>query len=175
MARRRPSTRRSALDAALRGSIDVDGAPYTGLGHFAFAFVNPTDQIVWSHSVDLQPPVGVPDAYFSLGVTNGVYSVDLGLSGNPIPPDLFAKNSDLRLRIWFGTPSLPVRVLSPDSMLTSVPYARYSAFARYASQATNATLAKSAESVGSCRQPGHRCAVRRQSLPQCDLLLMPPS
>ena len=101
-----------------QGRVSVGGTNFDGTGRFKFALVNNgASQTYWSNGVNT----------VSLTVTKGLYSVLLGDTGIAnmtyvIPAAVFS-NSDVRLRVWFGTSVPTIQQLSPDQRIGAVGYA----------------------------------------------------
>jgi len=83
-------------------------------------------QTYWINATDTNPADGEPDAYVSLPVTKGLYSVLLGDTTRAnmaaISPTVFS-NPDVRLRVWFNDGTLGFQQLSPDARIASSGYA----------------------------------------------------
>lgn len=113
---------------AYQGRVDVSGVGFSGTGHFRFALVNGTGtQTLWSHD-GTSVSGAAPAIPVDLPVVAGLYSVRLGdtnVAGIKVPlaSDLFAQNSDVRLRVWFDDGTHGLQQLSPDARLSSVGYA----------------------------------------------------
>ncbi len=110
-----------------QGRVAVGSLPFTGSGQFRFALIDQTDgSSLWSNDgtsiAGSQPVNAVP-----LPVTNGLFSVLLGdvtqLNMGSLPADLFATHGNVRLRVWFNDGVNSSIQLTPDTRLTSAPYA----------------------------------------------------
>lgn len=110
-----------------QGRVVIAGTNFNSppAGQFKFALVQgagPT--LLWKN--DGSAGNTEPAAFVALPVVNGLYSVLLGDTAAPtnmvaIPNSVFA-NSDVRLRVWFGTGGA-FQQLSPDQRIVSVGYA----------------------------------------------------
>ncbi|MCC7377403.1 MAG: tail fiber domain-containing protein [Verrucomicrobiales bacterium] len=111
-----------------QGRVDVSGAAFSGTGHFRFALVDGTNnQTLWSHD-GTSVSGAAPTTPVDLPVVAGLYSVRLGDTNvvgitAPLASDLFAQNSDVRLRVWFDDGTHGLQQLSPDARLSSVGFA----------------------------------------------------
>ncbi len=111
-----------------QGVVAVDGVKYTGSGLFKFAIIDPeTGNNVWTHDGSKTMPPDQsdePTGFVELTVTDGVYSVALGKTPAmiAISPELFV-DATLALRVWFNDGTHGWQQLSPDQLLSSVPYA----------------------------------------------------
>lgn len=103
-----------------QGRIAVSGINFDGIGHFKFALVDTAGaETFWSNDAS---PDGEPESAVPVVVTNGHYATLLGAS-NPLSAEIFAGNSDLRLRVWFSPDGSSFSLLVPDRRLTPTPYA----------------------------------------------------
>lgn len=108
-----------------QGQVSVDGHPFNGPGYFKFAIVDPPGTTsYWSNdgtsTAGSQPTHAVP-----LPVANGLFNVrlgDAGLTMPPLTPAVFSNPVRL-LRVWFSSNNTTFTQLTPDSPITSVPYA----------------------------------------------------
>ncbi len=68
-----------------------------------------------------------PDGWVELPVNRGLYSILLGDSAVPgmgkMDAGIFAKNADLRLRVWFSADRSAFTLLTPDQRIAAVGYA----------------------------------------------------
>ncbi len=119
----------SAVPAAInhQGVVTVAGVRFSGNGSFRFALVNPDDgNNVWTNDGSHVGTSDAPTAAVSLSAVDGVYSVPLGDTGlanmTAVSSELFS-HGNLRLRVWFDDGTHGIQQLSPDHVLTSVPYA----------------------------------------------------
>lgn len=94
------------------------GKPYNGTFQFEFAIVIGSTQQAWNSGT------------VSLPVKDGIYSVILGATGQPVlNSSLFINNPDTRLRISFTDGVKGMETLSPDVQLLPVPYAVHAKYA----------------------------------------------
>ncbi len=110
-----------------QGQVVVGTTAYNGTGYFKFAIVDtPVTTSYWSNNgssvAGSEPTASVP-----LSVTQGLFTVLLGdttLSGmtQPLNASVFASTGRY-LRVWFGSSTSSFTLLSPDRLITSVPYA----------------------------------------------------
>ncbi len=111
-----------------QGTINADGTPFTGTGSFKFALVDSTGTTThWSHD-GTSANGSEPTSSISLEISGGRYAVALGDTTvlnmtEIIPIDVFADNSDVRLRLWFDDGTNGSQLLSPDHRIASVGYA----------------------------------------------------
>lgn len=110
-----------------QGRIAVGTVNFDGAGRFKFAFVNAAgDTVHWTNAPDTTPADGVPDAFVTLAVTKGLYSVLLGdttlTNMAEIPLSVFG-NTEVRLRIWFDDGTNGFQQLSPDLRIAASGYA----------------------------------------------------
>ncbi len=107
-----------------QGKISEDGVIFDGTGQFKFALVHGGETVTdWSND-GTSTNGNEPTTFVSLEVTNGNFSVGLGdisLSGMPesIPPDIFADNDDIFLRVWFSPTTSAFQQLLPDLRIAS--------------------------------------------------------
>lgn len=94
-----------------QGRVTVGGSPYTGTGYFQFAIVDSSETSHWSSGT---LTATVADGYFAFPA--------LG-STSPITAGVFV-SSDRLLRVWFSADGSTFEQLSPDTALSSVPYAQ---------------------------------------------------
>ncbi|RYD34449.1 MAG: hypothetical protein EOP86_10955 [Verrucomicrobiaceae bacterium] len=109
------------------GRIAVGTLNFDGTGFFKFALVSGDGSVThWSND-GTSTAGNAPAAAVSLPVTQGLYSVLLGdptVAGmTPLPAEVFEKNADVRLRIWFNDGVHGFELISPDQRLASAPYA----------------------------------------------------
>jgi N-acetylneuraminic acid mutarotase len=109
-----------------QGVVKVNGVPFSGIGEFRFAIVDPDSGANgWTNDGSSLYAVGVPAAGIQLPVANGLYSVRLGdesLPGMfPIPTGIFG-DDNLVLRVWFNDGANGLSQLVPDHPLTASPY-----------------------------------------------------
>jgi hypothetical protein len=113
---------------AYQGEVRVDGAPYTGDGHFKFAVVNAAGSAAYWSNDGTSSGGGEPTAAVGLVVSEGVFSVLLGdttLGGmkQALAAEVFSQ-PDRYLRVWLSTSvGGPVSRLTPDTRIAAVPYA----------------------------------------------------
>jgi len=109
-----------------QGKIKVAGKSFNGNGLFYFAIVKADGTNRWTNDGSRIGAAARPNNPVTLQVQGGVYSVRLGDNTLPsmvkIEAPVFSQ-SDLRLRVWFDDGAHGVQQLSPDSVLTSAPYA----------------------------------------------------
>ena len=108
-----------------QGRVSVDGADFTGVGHFKFAVVDQHGATLWNR-FDQSRESDEPHTSISLQVHRGVFSVMLG---DPSIPGMFAfpsetfDNPPVFLRVWFSEHDGDFVQLTPDQPITAVPYA----------------------------------------------------
>lgn len=128
-----------------QGTVQVNGAPFTGTGLFRFAIVSSGAGNLWTNDGTEIGTAGTPVAAVSLSVENGLYSVGLGDTGlanmTALPSTVF-DSPNVALRIWFDDGTNGNLQLSPDHLLTSVPYAFSS---RHADTAAESVHSQSAD------------------------------
>ena len=111
-----------------QGRIDVSGSAFDGLGRFKFAIVKRTGAVAyWTNDgtgMDTAP--FTPTDHITLTVTDGLFSVLLGdttITGMlPITASAFTYYGTA-LRVWFDDGVHGWEMLTPDTLLASVPYA----------------------------------------------------
>ncbi len=106
-----------------QGYVEVNGAPFDGTGAFRFAFVDGSENNLWTHDNTQVGTTNMPDTAKSIAVQDGVYSTALGDS-TPIPDSVFTAGPNVELRVWFDDGSNGVQELTPEQPLRSVPFAR---------------------------------------------------
>jgi hypothetical protein len=115
------------LVTSYQGRVSVAGTSFTGNGQFKFALIaKPGGASLWSNDgtsvAGSEPTAAVP-----LSVSDGLFSVLLGDATLPnmqaLPPNLFAANSDVCLRVWFDDGVNGSSQLAPDTRLASARYA----------------------------------------------------
>lgn len=114
-----------------QGVVSVNGVPFSGMGLFRFAIVDPdAPSNLWSNDGSITGAVGgIPTLAVSREVVNGVYTVILGDINDPdmpnmteeIAPSVF-NDDNVRLRIWFDDEVNGLQQLTPDHKLTTAPY-----------------------------------------------------
>ncbi len=109
-----------------QGYVEVNGAPFSGTGSFRFALVDGAGDNLWTHDNTQVGTSNMPDTARSVPVTNGVYSVPLGVA-TPIPDSVFTGSGEVLLRVWFDDGTNGVQQLTPGQPLHSAPYARVAA------------------------------------------------
>ena len=114
-----------------QGVIAVHGERFIGQGEFYFALVDELGYNLWTNDgTNVAPPSqDRPGSPVTLTVVNGVYRVRLGNTEDgptmtAIPRAVFNENDNVALRIWFDDGVNGVHQLSPDQLLTGVPYAQ---------------------------------------------------
>ena len=108
-----------------QGQVNVDGHPFNGTGRFKFAIVDPPGTTSYWSNDGTSTGGGQPTNAISLPVANGLFSLRLGDAGMSMPPllaSVFTEQARL-LRVWFSPDGTTYTLLSPDSPITSVPYA----------------------------------------------------
>ncbi|MDF1862001.1 MAG: tail fiber domain-containing protein [Verrucomicrobiales bacterium] len=108
-----------------QGRIAVDGVNFDGSGQFKFALVNAAgDNSYWSND-DSSTTGDEPGTAVMVTVSKGLYGIPLGdVPMGAIPPDVFADNADVHLRVWFSADDGDTfEQLAPDRRFASVGYA----------------------------------------------------
>ena len=110
-----------------QGRVAVSGTPFTGSGLFRFALINKADgSSLWSNDATSVAGSEPTDAV-TLVVTDGLFTVLIGdttlVNMGALPADLFATYPDVSLRVWFDDGVNGSSQLTPDTRLSSVPYA----------------------------------------------------
>ena len=109
------------------GQVAVNGQPFDGQGLFKFALVNADGNASYWSNDGTSANGSEPAAHVSIPVNGGLYSLLLGntaMSGmGSIDPQVFAQNTDAKLRVWFSDGVNGFQQLSPDRPFASVPYA----------------------------------------------------
>jgi hypothetical protein len=128
-----------------QGVVQVSGAPFTGTGQFRFAIVeNGGGTNLWTNDGTEIGTSGTPTAAVSISVTNGLYSVSLGDTSltnmTALTAGLFS-TPGVALRVWFNDGTNGNLQLSPDHLLSSVPYAFQAANAGHSTEADHAAAA----------------------------------
>ncbi|MBL9134517.1 MAG: hypothetical protein JNK85_01550 [Verrucomicrobiales bacterium] len=114
----------------LQGAVHVNSQPFSGIGQFKFALVDPTGTVTfWSHDGSSHRGLE-PVSAIALPVSEGAYTVVLGDTQLPnmseLPPTVFA-NSNVHARVWFSDGVQPFQHLPPDEALIPSAYAMMSA------------------------------------------------
>jgi len=122
-----------------QGYVEVNGEPFTGTGNFRFAIVDGNGDNVWTHDGSQLGNNAMPVTAVPRMVSEGVYSIALGMSPtDPIPASVFT-NAELKLRVWFDDGTNGVQQLTPDQPLLSVAFARAAETAASAEEAQSVT------------------------------------
>ncbi len=133
-----------------QGRVMVDGSPFDGTGHFKFAIVTSTGEILWSNDGTAGTNL-VPGSAVSLSVNEGLFSLGLGDTNLEkmdyvIPPDIFS-NPEVYLRVWFSSDGSTFEQLSTDQRILVVGYAMEAAHAEEADQAATSNHADVADAL----------------------------
>ena len=122
-----------------QGRVAVDGTNFTGTGQFKFAVYehatgNFTDPVapaqLWNNAAGATTAaLAEPATAVALPVTNGLYTAGLGdtaLANMAALPASLAPAAGKRafLRVWFNDGTNGTQLLTPDTELRSVPFAR---------------------------------------------------
>ena len=106
-----------------QGKILISGHPYSGTGFFKFAVVNKLGNTSYWSNDGTSTYGDIPTTSIQLTVTDGLFNVLLGDTGQyPLSASVFS-SGDCVLRVWFGTDPISFTQLSPDQPITSVPFA----------------------------------------------------
>lgn len=105
-----------------QGKVLVNDLPYTGSGYFKFAVANAAGTTnFWAQD---GTGSGEPAAHVTNQVINGVFSTLLGAAPMAaLPPAIFGLETNLYLRVWFGTATTNFAEMLPAQKVASVPYA----------------------------------------------------
>ncbi len=112
-----------------QGVLTVGGGNFNGTGDFKFGFIDGSTTWLWTNDgTHLGEDASIPpDAAVPIDVNRGVYSVVFGDTSIPNMVALFSSvfdGADVKLRIFFDGRRPPgEQLLSPDQVITSVPYA----------------------------------------------------
>lgn len=113
-----------------QGRLELNGALYEGAGHFKFALLDTSGDVLWVNGgsqVLGQPPVEADINALSLAVSDGFFSVLLG-GTTPIESSIFSVHDNVSLRVWFAeTPAGPFAQLPNDTRFLPAPYAHTAA------------------------------------------------
>lgn len=104
-----------------QGVLKSGGAPANGSASFKFAILDASGNTLWSNDGTSS---GEPASAVTLPVNNGIFTAPLGDTSRgfaPLPSSTFGV--DARLRVWTSAAGHGFEALSPDSVLTTVPYA----------------------------------------------------
>jgi hypothetical protein len=113
-------------------SVDEPGGGYSEIPPPVLQIAPPPEDIqtttLWTHDgSSLGLGEKEPEKGIELPVTKGLYSVLLGdpaVAGmSALDGGLFARQADLRLRVWFSTDSENFTLLTPDQRIAAVGYA----------------------------------------------------
>ncbi len=111
-----------------QGFVRVDGEPFAGTGEFKFGLYDADTALwVWTNDPDLQSGAFSipPNAFLSLSVSDGHYSVILGdtnVAGMAAISSSAFDSDQVRLRIWFNDGTNGLELLG-DERITSGAYA----------------------------------------------------
>ncbi len=111
-----------------QGKLAVNGTPFNGTAQFKFALVSADGGTTfWSYNKTGNGGTEPANPPISLGVTGGVFSVNLGdltVSNmtQSIPASIFT-NGSVCLRIWVNDGTNGSELLTPDQRITAVGYA----------------------------------------------------
>jgi hypothetical protein len=124
------------------GKIAIEDVNYEGMANFSFSLVDANGTVAWRNSSDLNQTIPVL-------VTNGRYSVLLGGQGmNPLSPELFLKNKELKLRVFFGNnDGTGLRHLLPDQVINPTPRSLVAEWAKMAQMAQSVPAASITQSM----------------------------
>lgn len=105
-----------------QGKVLVNDLPFTGSGYFKFAIANAAGTTnFWAQD---GTGAGEPVAHMTNQVFNGVFSTLLGAAPmTALPPSLFALDTSLYLRVWFGSTNTSFAEMLPAQRVASAPYA----------------------------------------------------
>jgi hypothetical protein len=105
-----------------QGKVLINDLPYTGSGYFKFALANAAGTTnFWAQDGTAS---GEPAGHVTNSVYNGVFSTVLGAAPMAaLPPAVFALNTSLYLRVWFGSTNTSFAEMLPAQKVVSVAYA----------------------------------------------------
>jgi hypothetical protein len=153
-----------------QGVVTVNGHRFNGLGDFRFALVDSdTGKNLWTNDGTNLDGTGMPADAVPIAVDRGTYSVRLGNVDLPhmtaIPTAVFSQENVV-LRIWFSDGTYGVQQLTPDYVLTSVPYAYVAANATEASHAVAADTAAHASAAETATEAAHAATADALTKPE---------
>jgi len=105
------------------GRVKVNGLMFTGQGQFKFALVSKDGEATFWTNDGLTTSTAMPTATVTVDVTDGFFSVNIGdaeLAGMAVlTKDVFARDEDMYLRVWFNDGTRGFEVLTPDRKITN--------------------------------------------------------
>jgi len=105
------------------GRVKVNGLMFSGQGQFKFALVSKDGEATFWTNDGLTTSTSMPTATVTVDVTDGFFSVNIGDAELPgmaaLTKDVFARDEDMYLRVWFNDGTRGFEMLTPDRKITN--------------------------------------------------------
>jgi hypothetical protein len=105
------------------GRVKVNGLMFSGQGQFKFALVSKDGEATFWTNDGLTTSTAMPTATVTVDVTDGFFSVNVGDAELPgmaaLTKDVFARDEDMYLRVWFNDGTRGFEMLIPDRKITN--------------------------------------------------------
>lgn len=105
------------------GRVKVNGLMFSGQGQFKFALVSKDGEATFWTNDGLTTSTAMPTATVTVDVTDGFFSVNIGDAAVPgmavLTKDVFARDEDMYLRVWFNDGARGFEMLTPDRKITN--------------------------------------------------------
>jgi hypothetical protein len=105
------------------GRVKVNGLMFSGQGQFKFALVSKDGEATFWTNDGLTTSTAMPTATVMVDVTDGFFSVNIGDAELPgmavLIKDVFARDEDMYLRVWFNDGTRGFEMLTPDRKITN--------------------------------------------------------
>jgi hypothetical protein len=105
------------------GRIKSGGLMFSGQGQFKFALVSKDGEAAFWTNDGLTTSTAMPMATVTVDVTDGFFSVNIGDAELPgmavLTKDVFARDEDMYLRVWFNDGTRGFELLTPDRKITN--------------------------------------------------------
>jgi len=105
------------------GRVKVNGLMFSGQGQFKFALVSKDGEATFWTNDGLTTSTAMPTATVTVDVSDGFFSVNIGDAELPgmavLTKDVFARDEDMYLRVWFNDGTRGFEMLTPDRKITN--------------------------------------------------------
>ena len=105
------------------GRVKVNGQMFSGHGQFKFALVSKDGEATFWTNDGLTTSTSMPTATVTVDVSDGFFSVNIGDAELPgmavLTKDVFARDEDMYLRVWFNDGTRGFEMLTPDRKITN--------------------------------------------------------